>query len=154
MHAKSLRLCPTLEWVAVASSRGSSLEELSPALLPNWNSAHKLLSPEAQGTWRQISKGWTVQPFPEVSLMGPWRQTDQGHAGLSGGGRGMEDSFAEALPSQGPWSKAAATRESLTAKAASPGTSLVVQWLRLELPVQGTWVRSLVRELDSHMCGN
>ena len=137
-----------LEWVAVASSRGSSLEELSPAPLPNWDSDHKPLGPEAQGTWRQTSKGWTVQPFPEVSLMRPWRQTDQGHAGLSGGGRGMEDSFAEALPAQGPGSKAAAIRESLTAKAASPGTSLVVQWLRLKLSMQGAQVQSLVRELD------
>ena len=26
------------------------------------------------------------------------------------------------------------------------GTSLVVQWLRIRLPTQGTWVRALVRE--------
>ena len=26
------------------------------------------------------------------------------------------------------------------------GTSLVAQWLRICLPVQGTWVRALVRE--------
>ena len=39
-------------------------------------------------------------------------------------------------------------------KKCSLGTSLVVQWLRLHLPVQGVWVRSLVRELRSHMpCG-
>ena len=31
------------------------------------------------------------------------------------------------------------------------GTSLVVQWLRICLPMQVTWVRSLVRELRSHM---
>ena len=31
------------------------------------------------------------------------------------------------------------------------GTSLVVQWLRIHLPMQGTWVRSLVGELRSHM---
>ena len=36
--------------------------------------------------------------------------------------------------------------ESLTS-----GTSLVVQWLRLHLPVQGVWIRSMVRELSSHM---
>ena len=30
------------------------------------------------------------------------------------------------------------------------GTSLVVPWLRICLPVQGTWVRSLVCK-DSHM---
>ena len=31
-------------------------------------------------------------------------------------------------------------------------TSLVVQWLRIRLPVQGTWVQSLVQE-DSTCCG-
>ena len=33
----------------------------------------------------------------------------------------------------------------------SMGTSLVVQWLRLLLPMQGVRVRTLVRELRSHM---
>jgi len=28
--------------------------------------------------------------------------------------------------------------------------SLVVQWLRIHLAMQGTWVRSLIRELRSH----
>ena len=31
------------------------------------------------------------------------------------------------------------------------GTSLVVQWLRIHLPMQGTWVPSFVWELESHM---
>ena len=31
------------------------------------------------------------------------------------------------------------------------GTSLVVQWLRICLPMQGTQVRSLFGELRSHM---
>ena len=31
------------------------------------------------------------------------------------------------------------------------GTSLVVQWLRIRLPMQGTWVPSLVGELRSHI---
>ena len=31
------------------------------------------------------------------------------------------------------------------------GTSLVVQWLRICLPMQGTWVQSLLGELRSHM---
>ena len=31
------------------------------------------------------------------------------------------------------------------------GTSLVVQWLRILLPIQGVWVQSLVRELRSHV---
>ena len=34
------------------------------------------------------------------------------------------------------------------------GTSLVVQWLRIQLPLQGVRVQSLVRELTSHIpCG-
>ena len=33
-----------------------------------------------------------------------------------------------------------------------PGTSLVVHWIRTHLPVQGTWVPSLVWE-DSTFCG-
>ena len=31
------------------------------------------------------------------------------------------------------------------------GTSLVVQWLRIHLPTQGTWVQYLVGELKSHI---
>ena len=31
------------------------------------------------------------------------------------------------------------------------GTSLVVQWLRIHLAIQGVWVPSLVRELRPHM---
>ena len=34
------------------------------------------------------------------------------------------------------------------------GLSLAVQWLRLRLPMQGAWVRSLVGELISHMPGS
>ena len=34
------------------------------------------------------------------------------------------------------------------------GTSLVVQWLRIYLATQGTWVRSPVSELRSHMQQN
>jgi len=36
-------------------------------------------------------------------------------------------------------------------KKTSQETSLVVQWLRIRLAMQGTWVQSLVRELRSHM---
>ena len=32
----------------------------------------------------------------------------------------------------------------------TPGTSLVVQWLRIYFAMQGTWVQSLVLELRSH----
>ena len=36
-------------------------------------------------------------------------------------------------------------------KSSVVGTSQVVQGLRLRLPMQGTWVRSLVQEVRSHM---
>ena len=38
-------------------------------------------------------------------------------------------------------------------KRESGGISLVAQWLRLCLPMQGLWVRSLVRQLRSHIPG-
>ena len=34
---------------------------------------------------------------------------------------------------------------------ANPGTSLVVQWLRIHLAMQGTWVQPLVGKLKSYM---
>ena len=43
------------------------------------------------------------------------------------------------------------TQVSVFVKSDQTGTSLVVQWLRLCLPVQGVQVRSLVRKLRSHM---
>ena len=36
-------------------------------------------------------------------------------------------------------------------KKSDSGTSQVVQWLRLRLPMQGVWIQSLVRELSSHV---
>ena len=36
--------------------------------------------------------------------------------------------------------------EGTTLQRSKEGASLVVQWLRVHLPVQGTWVRALVRE--------
>ena len=43
------------------------------------------------------------------------------------------------------------TTDKLRRKLTGQGTSLVVQWLRICLPMQGTWVSSLVWELRSHM---
>ena len=40
----------------------------------------------------------------------------------------------------------------MTIRLAYPETSLVIQWLRICLPMQSTQVRSLVRELRSHSC--
>ena len=39
----------------------------------------------------------------------------------------------------------------LTLKSRLSGTSLVVQWLRIGLAMLGSWVRSQVEELGSHM---
>ena len=39
-------------------------------------------------------------------------------------------------------------------KILTKGTSLVVWWLRVHLPMQGVWVQSLVRELGCHMLGS
>ena len=36
--------------------------------------------------------------------------------------------------------------QTLLLRLLSPGTSLVAQWLRLRLPMQGTRVRALIRE--------
>ena len=41
--------------------------------------------------------------------------------------------------------------DSLLSKKHSCSTSLLVQWLKLYLPVQGVWVRTLVNKLRSHM---
>ena len=41
--------------------------------------------------------------------------------------------------------------DSLLSKKHSCSTSLLVQWLKLYLPVQGVWVRTLVSKLRSHM---
>ena len=43
-------------------------------------------------------------------------------------------------------------KENLGSEIRSCGTSMVVQWLRIRLPMQGTWVRALVRE-DLTCCG-
>ena len=42
--------------------------------------------------------------------------------------------------------RAVEMREGSEVKKQSQGASLVVQWLRIHLPMQGTWVRALVRE--------
>ena len=47
---------------------------------------------------------------------------------------------------QQPYQTLAKTRSNWTTYRLWVGTSLVVQWLRIRLPMQGTWVRALVRE--------
>ena len=41
--------------------------------------------------------------------------------------------------------------KSVECKIMGKGSSLVVQWLRICLPTQGTWVQPLIGELRSHM---
>ena len=41
--------------------------------------------------------------------------------------------------------------KSIYRKKEEQGVSLVVQWLRIHLPVQGTWAQTLVGEVGSHM---
>ena len=43
------------------------------------------------------------------------------------------------------YSKSLTIRE-MQIKTTMKGTSLVAQWLRIHLPMQGAWVRALVRE--------
>ena len=43
-------------------------------------------------------------------------------------------------------------REEISFKSPPAGASLVAQWLRIRLPMQGTWVRALVWE-DATCCG-
>ena len=50
-----------------------------------------------------------------------------------------------------PWFRFSHYLVSFTIEAEDLGTSLVVQWLRIHLPMQGTRVRSRVGELRSHM---
>ena len=42
----------------------------------------------------------------------------------------------------------------LTYEETTPETALVVQWLRIHLAMQETWVQSLVGELRSYMLGS
>ena len=56
------------------------------------------------------------------------------------------------LPGLGTRSHMHATTKSSSTTTKDPVTSLVVQWLRIRLPMQGTWVQSLVRE-DPTCCG-
>ena len=49
-------------------------------------------------------------------------------------------------------SEGAAGEEEAINKLRPLRTSLVAQWLRIRLPVQGTWVRALVQE-DPTCCG-
>ena len=49
------------------------------------------------------------------------------------------------------FSKAAGYKVNTQKSVVLRGTFLVVQWLRIYLPMQGTWVRPLVKKLRSYM---
>ena len=55
------------------------------------------------------------------------------------------------IPSVAGWRNAFEVHQWLALEAWVLGISLVTQWLRICLAMQGTWVQSLVRELRSHM---
>ena len=54
------------------------------------------------------------------------------------------------IPSVAGWRNAFEVHQWLALEAWALGISLVAQWLRICLPMQGTWVQSLFRELRSH----
>jgi len=47
--------------------------------------------------------------------------------------------------------KRSGRRRRKSSSGGAPGTSLVAQWLRIHLSMQGKWVPSLAEELRSHM---
>ena len=53
--------------------------------------------------------------------------------------------FPKGKQSQG-WGGRVESPAKIKVKNEETGTSLVAQWLRICLPMQGTWVRALVRE--------
>ena len=85
--------------------------------------------------WR--SSGWLQAPDAGGTGSVPGRATKILHAPQCGPPKNPHGLY---------WIK-----QNIFLKLISPGTSLVVQWLRLHLPVQGVWVWSLIRELSSHL---
>ena len=80
---------------------------------------------------------------------GKWKVTANGY-GISFGDNGNVLKLIVLLVAKScEWSK---TTELYILKELILGASLVEQWLRIRLPVQGTWVRALVRE-DPTCCG-
>ena len=99
-------------------------------------------SQESNGAW-QSSSWWQGQGGGKLAwvILGKGVGT-QGH-------REVEGVYFDKLKSWSPFSSTFIRRAINIIQ--KTRTSLVVQWLRVCFPMQGTWVRSLVRELRSHL---
>ena len=91
-----------------------------------------------------------------------WSFTDQGQTALPGWGNPTDSYLTSPLwahlficrPSNQELTPQWPPYQALRHQTTIPRTSLVVRWLRIPLPMQGTRVQSLARELRSHMlCG-
>ena len=112
-----------------------------------------VLHRESQVDWLDaLSAGLQKRPFeschflckPKNSSQRPWIQ----------GSWSRQCGFTNACwVTSGSFQYKEQTSFKLVAAIKTPqgGTSLVVQWLRIHLPMQGMWVRSLFGELRSHI---
>ena len=137
-----------LEWVAISSSRGSSqyrdetcVSGIGSQILYHWV------------TWEALS--WLVQllscvqlfatpwiPPHQASLLHCFPEFAQTHV------HWVDDAIQPSHPLSLPSSPALNLSQHLVSHNLNylMEISLVVQWLRIHLPMQGTWVPSLVRE--------
>ena len=78
-----------------------------------------------------------------------WHHRLNGHKFEQAPGDGEQQGSLECCS---PWGcKESEMTRRLNNNKPAGGTSLVVQGLRILLPMQGAWVQSLVKELRSHM---
>ena len=97
-----------------------------------------------------MSSGWaSLWPLPGVDPPGPWN-TGLGNSAPSGRSplfiRTHKKTHSHRLlPREICWSRTEVWRPSQV------DHNLVVQWLRIHLPMQGTWVQSLTGKLRSHV---
>ena len=90
---------------------------------------------------------WNVRHLPIHQGRGRWRLWFSALLDFfSGRGRAMAGVRGRALRGSAARATERATKDTIEL-----GTSLVVQWLNIHLPGQEMWVRSLVRELRSHI---
>ena len=114
----------TLEWVAYPFSRGSSL-----------------------------SRNWTGVSCTAGRFFTSWATREAGRGRLLLIMIGISLKFLKQVLCN-KWQASLTKKRLLLTSKECGGTSLVVQWLRLCLPMQGVQVRTLIRELRSHMpCG-
>ena len=118
-----------------------------------------LENPMDRGAWRatvhRVAKSWTrLKPFSTAQ-----------HSQFRGLPRWLSGKDVDSIPGWGSWSlagcRASVAKELNTTehlysnnnssfRMASSGTFLVVQWVGLDLPIQGVCVQSLIGELKSY----